>query len=377
MVASGDGEALLWDISPTGPPELGAIAVEGQVWHAEFSDDGATMYVADQPDARGRMRAVDLAGGAVLAVADDFGQTPNSNVSPLATTSGIVAGWVGGGRHGRVVDLDTGRELTQLDPCDIPTAIDGEGRWLLVTAVPLEPGCGGPAASKILDPMSGDVLLTLPDVAGGSAIGPPGTISDGIAVYQRLDSEGGLVFRDLRSGEHLGTVEILTWTPAFSTDGRYVTVGSDVAGGFAIDVERVLAGGAASAIVLNPVVEGGFTSFPVVVGDRLVTGHAGEVLRFWRLSDGAQELALPVTSIDSTYIFPTPDGRFLYYESDGHLLRRFPLRIDDLVELAERRVQRWFRIAECERYELADDCAAFVTAGRSTRLAAFTEGSQQ
>ena len=361
LLASGEGEALLWDISPTGPPELGAIAVEGQVWRAEFSDDGAMMYVADQPDGRGRMRAVDLAGGTVLASDDDFGHTVDSNVSPLATTNGVVAGWVGGGRPGRVVDLHAGRVITELDPCDVPTSIDGRGRWLLVTFLSALAGCNGPPTSRILDPMTGDVLLTFPDVAGGSDIGPPGTISDGIAVYQ---GPGGIDFRDVTSGEHLGTIGIDgPWVPAFSGDGRYVTVGSADAGGFAIDVARVLAGDDAGAVVMNPVVEGGgFTSFPVIVGDHLVTGHAGELLRFWRLSDGTQELALPVASGDSTYIVPTPDGRHLYYESEGHLLRRFPLRVTDLVELAERRLQRPFRVSECERFELADDCAAFVQA---------------
>ncbi len=365
MVASGPGEALLWDLSLSGPSELGAIPVEGQVWRAEFSDDGATMYVADQPDESDRMRAVQMADGAVLGAAEGFGRLVNTAVSPVATSSGIVAGFVGGGRDGRVVDLDTGRVLNELDPCHVPTSIDADGRWMLVTPAFATSDCGG-SRSAILDPMSGEVLLTLPEGAGGSDIGPPRTISDGIAVYQRLDGEVGLVFRDLASGKRLASFDIPAWMPAFSADGRYVTVGSAESGGFAIDVESVLAGDAESSIALNPVVDGSLTSFPVIANDRLITGHAGGVLRFWRLSDGVQELVLPGTSSDTTYIFPTPDGRYLYYESDGHLLRRFPLLIDDLVDLAERRAQRWFRVSECERYELADDCADFVATGGST-----------
>jgi hypothetical protein len=365
MLAAGPGEALVWDLSRTGPSELGAISVEGQVWRGELSSDGSTAYVADPSGGRGRLRAIHVATGAEVALADGFGQIPGVSVSPIATRDGIVAGWVGGGIPGRVVDLRTGRLITELDPCDVPTSIDGAGRWLLATVTDRERGCGGPA-SRVIDPMSGDVLVTLPEWTGGSDIGPPGTISDGIAAAQ---VNGGIAFLDLATGADLGRIDIdSAWTPAFSSDGRHVALGSGDDGGFAIDVERVLAGDPHDAIVMNPLPGAGAT-FSVVVGDHLITGHGGEVLRFWRLSDGSQDLALPTASIDSTYLFPTPDERFLYYESDGHLLRRFPLRLDDLVELAERRAQRWFRASECERYELADDCATFVAAGRPTTSA--------
>lgn len=109
------------------------------------------------------------------------------------------------------------------------------------------------------------------------------------------------------------------------------------------------------ATVLNPRVEGA-TTFPVVVGDQLLTGHAGQVLRFWNLADGRTQLELPVSSGDSTFIAPSPDDDYLYYEDEGILVRRFPVDLDVLVDLAERRLQRDLRSSECERYRLSDDC---------------------
>ena len=84
------------------------------------------------------------------------------------------------------------------------------------------------------------------------------------------------------------------------------------------------------------------------------------MLRFWDLADGRLRLELPVSSGDSTFIAPSSDGDHLCSEDEGDLLRRFPTDLDDLVELAEERVQRELRAAERERYRLAVDCESFL-----------------
>jgi WD40 repeat protein len=356
----------LWDRTEAGPAELGAVTVGGEVWDVAFSIDDDVVYVNEQIGDLARVRAIDLGEGSTVAQAD-FGAGAGF-VYPVTTPAGLVAGWAPGGQS-RVEDLSTGDVIARLSPCDVPGSIDAAGRWLLVSRGLLmadfiaDSGCR-PGTSRVLDPQTGDVLLELPDDVVLSDIGPPGTISDGLIAYQSSpgsDEPAPLVIRDLRSGELVGRLTTFSpWRPVFSNDGRYIASGSAEDGGIAIDVEQVLAGASADdAIVANPRLEGA-TTFPVVVGDYLVTGHAGEMLRFWRLTDRQQELALPVNSGDSTFLAPTPDDRYLYYEDEGHLLRRFPLDVAELVELAKRRVQRGFRADECERYELADDCESFV-----------------
>jgi hypothetical protein len=97
-----------------------------------------------------------------------------------------------------------------------------------------------------------------------------------------------------------------------------------------------------------------------VAGDDFVTGHDGRILRFWGASDDRPDFELDVQSRDTTFLATTPDARYLYYEADGDILRRFPLTVTDLVAEGETRAQRGFTVNECDRFALAEDCDDFV-----------------
>ncbi|MEM9747546.1 MAG: hypothetical protein AAF945_12695, partial [Actinomycetota bacterium] len=257
--------------------------------------------------------------------------------------------------------------------------LDADGTWLLVT-VPegLRDTCED-RSSVVLDPATGEVLWTIPERISQADIGPSGTPSEGLVAYRANDGEVAVVVRDLRSGDVVGRLPLLfsQWRPIFSNDGRYLTFGSFQDGGFAVDVERVLAGARIEeATIMNPD-EGGITTVSVVAGDWFVTGHDGVRLRFWNLKSGELELALTVSEssrIDvttpgnpgaATFIASSPDDRYLYYEDEGLLLRRFPLDADELIEFAESLVQRDFGVEQCERYQLADDCVEYLAARRA------------
>ena len=103
-------------------------------------------------------------------------------------------------------------------------------------------------------------------------------------------------------------------------------------------------------VALNKLVIGGPTTYTIAGGGYLVTGHSGEVLRFWHLDSGDEWLALPVDTRAPTMQAMTADGRYLYYADKGGVVRRLPLDPAELAELARQRVQRTFTAEECARF---------------------------
>ena len=110
------------------------------------------------------------------------------------------------------------------------------------------------------------------------------------------------------------------------------------------------------AVALNKLVQGGPTTFTKAGGGYLVTGHSGEVLRFWHLDSGEAWLSLPVNSGSNTLHAMTPNGRYHYYEDAGGVVRRFPLDPEELAQLARERVQRDFTTEECTRFLITGSC---------------------
>lgn len=353
LLASSVGEALLWDLAPAGPADLGAIDVIGNVWEIEWSDDGSVMYVADSTGDEARVRAIDISSLSTIATVDGF--APTEGAGPVVGRTGLVAGHRGDDERGVVVDVRTGEAVAALEPCFEPYSIDDAGRWMIVVCE--DDAEGG---SYVVDPATGEELSDLGPAGGFSAIGPPGTRSDGLAVYQTPD---GLALRDLRTGAEFGPFagQLFPWRPFFSADGRFVTAGSAHGGGIVLDVAEIVEGATGDdPLVRNPRPGAGGTTFSIVAGDYFVTGHDGEILRFWGPSDERPEFDLDVRSRDTTFLATSPDARYLYYEAEGDVLRRFPLALTDLVAAGEARARRGFTVDECERFSLAGDCGLFI-----------------
>jgi hypothetical protein len=168
---------------------------------------------------------------------------------------------------------------------------------------------------------------------------------------------------DVRTGEFVSRFVMGRpggFWPRFTADGRLLSIGTQLAGAFVFDVERVLAGTAmADAIVVNPVVEGSPTTFAIVAGDHLVTTHGSEEMRFWDLDTGDLWLEMPITPDTVPTLAVDADASDLYYGGEPGVINRFPLDPDVLVELARQRVRRDFTSEECARYDLGDGCSAF------------------
>ena len=360
LLVGGDDEAILWDVTPGGPAALGNLATEGRISEIVLDGKDAATVVEGglgEDRADGRVRRFDLESGAVLAT------SPLLEADQIVTSSDGWFAFAPPDGPARVEHLDDAAVVVELETCDVPRAMDDRGRWLLVSAD--EERCDL-ASSRVVDPATGETVIDLDrHHAALSEFGPSGTIAEGLLAYEALDplSGGflGIVLRRISPSDQivgvLHSIEDL-WAPQFSADGRHLSVGSTGSGPYAIDLASVLGGAAMNdAIIANPATAGGPTTFPTVGFDSLVFDQSGDVLRFHDLETGAEWMTLPVDSGPGSNVRITPDDRFLYYESAGGVVRRFPLDHEELADLARSRVQRDFTEAECRRFALSDDCS--------------------
>ncbi len=393
------GGTTLWDVSEQGPPELGNIATAGQnVTSLAIPSDGKTLTAVESSGNTGRARVYDRTTGDVLVQSEEF--FSGVGALPVVAAGGsMVAGVVSDRTGGRVDRLTDGETVLVFGECDTPIALDETGRWLVVDSSGRPIGesfrwrCNTVNRTRIIDLTTGMVVASMDAVAFEGDLGPPGTPAEDLVVIVNVlaDPLPYLELRRIRPEaptsqdqgaagiEHIGSLpmsglpmsgllmsgynaarpEFLT-EPHFSSDGRYVALGSQTRGALVIDVTAAARGvGMEDAVVFNPVNEGGSADASVVVGDRLVTTHSGEMIRIWDMASQAQWLALPVDTGFRTAVAAAPDGRYLYYVDGGGVIRRFPLDTAELVDLARRRVTRDLTAEECRRYLADVDCSRY------------------
>ena len=367
LLVGGEDGSILWDLTPAGPAASGNLPSEGRISQIALGGDSSRATVAElglgTDGTLARVRRFDLDTGAVLASSGAL------DASEIVTSN---AGWYAyapPGGPARIGHLDGERVASELDRCDVPEAIDDQGRWLLVAVD--DQRCDV-TSTRLVDPSTGAELLELRNHhAEDAEFGPSGTIADGLLAYRAVNSLSvedepiGIILRRISPGdEYLGLLLELEYglsKPQFSADGRYLSVGGEESGTYVIDVELVLADDRMSdAIVAEPRGTGGGTTSSVVGGGWVVLGQSGEVLRFYDLESGAEWMTLPIDSDGSTHFRITADERALYYESAGGVLRRLPLDHRELADLARRRAHRSLTEAECLRFEIADECGDWV-----------------
>ena len=376
---SADGRALLWvstsgalvfDVSTAGPPELGNLPTSGVVRSIRMTEDGSRAIV-DEVDEhstpnRYRGRAIELSSGVevwstpwIEGALLDPGVLPTDDYGLVAFNQEDAPGHVE--RSDRSV-------TTTFDPCDIAVAMDPRGRWLALSTGPSRSDDCLERPGRIVDPGTGNLLHAFDgQYPYWGEFGPSGTIADGLlAVYMWPTQDDGLFTIDLLrmpSGEVIGSIvdDGFDFRPlSFSADGRFLTMGSDDSGAWVFDVAAILDGATMEeAVAMNPRRHRGACD---VFGDG--RGHArfgedGEVLRFYDQSTRTELMALPVDTGRGTMLLPTADDRVLYYMDAEGAMRRFPLDVDELVAIAEQRLQRDFTEDECRQYEIASDCSPF------------------
>jgi WD40 repeat protein len=92
-------------------------------------------------------------------------------------------------------------------------------------------------------------------------------------------------------------------------------------------------------------------------GKQLLTGSADKTLRLWDVENGTTEMTLyGVTQLVNSARF-SPDGTQVADVGDiPAVIRIYELRPDALVELAYKRLTRWWREDECRQYLQSDTC---------------------
>ena len=342
--ATSTGTVFLWELSPTGPADLKNLPTGGFISAIEPSADSRSVTVVEA-SAETRVRRFDAATGDVLNESRPFANV-GSFIAGVSASERPVAGGPTSASSAMIEDMVSSNAVLELEACERPFAVDDAGRWLLAV---VEDNTCAPAGARVVDIETGRVLIDWERWIGMGDFGPSDTLAEGLVAVQLGP---GLEVRRVDDGSLVATFEsAYGWRPFFSADGRYITFGSLDSGGWALDVEQMLGGVSGDeAVALNKLIVGGPTTFTMAGAGYLITGHSGELLRFWHLDTGEEWLSLPVDTRASTMLALTADGRYLYYADRGGLVRRFPLDPDELADLARKRAQRSFTAEECTRF---------------------------
>jgi len=346
------GEVVTWDISSAGLGELASWSATGPI---AFSDDGERLAVGD---ANGR--------GVVVMTTNDWSPVQHlPDVVPYlgdrAPSHGDEWGLLGGldfGPGGEVIattthgwdvvpgaaavwDVNTGARIAELGTSPNfrgPVRFSGDGTRLASA------NCGWPAA-RAWDVASGDVLLTAPLSGCGFSVGLDHS-GQLLALQGILDDEPFVHVWDVISEE---LVMEATHQPNWTGAAEFGPSG-----------ERLLTAGAEGSLRVWDVETGGLVM--------LLEGHTGPVegagwsedgslifsagldgtARIWDATTGA--MVLKLSGLDEfPYVAMSPDGRWLATSSGG-TAKIWALDVEELIDIARRRLTRTFRDAECVTY---------------------------
>ncbi len=361
-VASRDGGTRVWNLTPAGPSDLGNLTIEGRARGGQAKGDTEMLVSVQTGPEEGHLVGLDLATGARRPIADFwFGQFQWPVFSPDGR---FVTGFSDVDHLPSVLDVDTGRVVTSLRPCETPRGIDAINGWVLVDFDPFECPPGSPYEEKVgrtgfVDLATGELIA--PAGAGKvfeAVIGPPGSVGADLVAYQ---TDAGIVFRRASSLEALTEwarpAGMITLASAFAPDGSALGVSAQTREAVIFDVEAILAGASASeAVTVFPELHTGPTQRVVPLGDSIVTTGSGTQVRQWDTTSGSLLVDVSTDLGFFVQLLVTTDGASLFYADADGILRRYLADSDELVELARSRVQRDFTEAECLLYFGADPC---------------------
>jgi hypothetical protein len=157
-----------------------------------------------------------------------------------------------------------------------------------------------------------------------------------------------------------------TYTPdafpasiALSSDGRRIALLTFTGRLVVLDVTRVADGDADPKVFDIVAHAAGSKAVAFSSGGLIATGSSLDGVRVWS-DDGDLVASVPTTQEDApTFAFASGTDT-LYYEDGAGLVRRFPLDVDDVTELARSVLTRGFRPQECTRYFPGEACPVFA-----------------
>jgi class 3 adenylate cyclase/WD40 repeat protein/energy-coupling factor transporter ATP-binding protein EcfA2 len=298
----------------------------------------------------------------------------NSNLhGQVARDAALIAGTHQIGASS-LLEVATLRETARLPGCVAVTGTSADGAYLVFEG---GQGIGGLSCEGVDQPggvfdVARSTLLieyaenerirfgavSVPEESGGRRYAA-------VSVYAGASGPGRLDIWDMDTATLLATLDAGTrpgFQPAsvsFSPDARLLAVGTNGPGALVIDIPTLTDGSTIdAAIVFEREVHSSRTLKVVVTGDGILgtSGSDGEY-RIWRVGTGELIMSLEVTGLLGNGSFDfSPDFEFLYYEDGGGVIRRMPVDIDAMTDLATTSLTRSLTDDECRQYLHTDGC---------------------
>ena len=364
-----DGGTRVWDVTPAGPAQVGALAID-YAYGTLISPSAEAMAASLGEPEDDVFVYADLDTGQQYWSIDqwdqwDFPAVVNDSWTMVALLDSAGEAWVR--------DLVTGDPMIPLPICTSPGALSPDGSALLVNGVDLNRlgpciPSGDDRRSRVIETTTGEELLDLEsrDV-WRAAFNPGGVFEPGryLAVRNR---ESGITPRPIEIFDLVLGELIATYTPEddatldlrFDPTGRYLAGGTQNGRAFVLDLAAVVDGTPGEdALVFDQVVGSGGVPGVRINADGVLATSAFGALRLWNIHTG-ELLVEPAIDIELPPIAAfSPDGDILYYaDTDfaGNVLRKFHLDTDVLIDLAERRVSRSLTDDECRAHLESSTC---------------------
>jgi DNA-binding SARP family transcriptional activator/WD40 repeat protein len=359
------GEIRTWDLTPSGPAELGNLSVPDgrtqQLVHTPAGDELAAIVAL--PGERARVDRVDLRDRTVATLVDGL-RSPTFHWPHIAGDVSAAAG-LDEDFIGHVYDLPSGRARLELPPCQSPRAISRDGSRLVVDGNLLcaharyrtlpEPLPGAVLRTSVVDAHSGEVLYDLGErPLNWAALGPSGTPFERYVAL--LVDWQTVELHDHHAGRLVAGLDLddVSTSIYFSDDGRHVAYGTQSGYVTVLDVEAVARGvpfeDATAWRFQEPA--GGVVTTTAIAGGRLATSSMAGHVRIYDLADRRLLADLTIDPLVSPRLAFTPDATAIRY-TDGRTIRHFELDLDRLEGLARSRLTRQHLTdEECRQYRI-------------------------
>jgi WD40 repeat protein len=368
LVTASAGELRMWDISAARPRILGNFQVSGEsldrlVVAADESQAFATVYT--DSGLRTSVHRVDLRSG------DEVEEL--SDVPYYFSTRPLVSpdlSWMTALDEDFVTTLVaiSGGDSTQLQRCHSVRAFDASGGVAALDAHLVCEERGeetGEGNSRIVELQTDETLVDLGEefILYAAAFGPStdGGPPDLAAIEEQ---SGEVTLYDLATGEALGRyIPDPDWpiSIAMSPDGERLVLLMLSGRLVVLDVARLADGDEQTDPTMFDITAHNAGSKGVAVsGSGLIaTGSSLDGVRVWS-PEGELVAAVPTRQTDAPTFTFAPGTDTLYYEDGGGVVRRFPIDVGELTQLARQLLTRGFTQQECDRYFAGEPCPSFA-----------------
>jgi WD40 repeat protein len=292
--------------------------------------------------------------------------------APVAKDAAHVAGIYENGSAG-VIEAATLRDASRLPGCAAPTGTSPDGRYFVLDrSLLIGDACAaGDAIAGIYDVTNEQLAIEyggerLVHGAISNPAGSEGPRYAAVAVYEEGSEVGRVDLWNVDSGALVASVDdetrpgFLPSHVSFSPDARHLAIGTHGPIALVLDV-AALADGATlgDATRFDREVHTSRSPRAILTDDgTLATGSGDGTYRFWDVETGEMTMQLETTGILGNGVFDfSPDFESFYYEDGGGIVRRMPMDVDEMIDLAGSLVTRSLTDAECREYLHLDACA--------------------